>query len=195
MARTLSLQVTALPWTKPQAKRKLKRARKTHADALAPMRLFRLNVLTLGLYFVYWQYRSWERVRIAHRLRIRSGWRALLWPFYCRSLYEQALDVARGDGYRKTFVSGQLQALSLIAPPLLWLSTRVVAFEAFLALTVVGLSLLGYVMATVQDALNAHLKRHPHMRKTHVNQALVLLLFTAGMAVLVAEIFARWTIK
>ncbi len=63
----------------------------------------------------------------------------------------------------------------------------------FLLSAVLAVILLSW--ATVQEALNAHLKVHVHTRKTQLNFALILLLIPAGMAVFLAEIFARWTIK
>ncbi len=196
MARTLSLASAISLRSKPQQKRLYRRARarRVHADALSTSTIVRMTVLTFGLYMIYWQYRSWERVRIADRLRIRSGWRAIFWPFYGRRLLSQIDSLARRDKYRRTLAPGQLHALAVIAPALGWLSLQVPSIISWALLSLVSVLLSIYVMITGQEALNAHLARHVHSRKTGTNFALIFLLVVPFGAILIGERFARWTI-
>jgi hypothetical protein len=108
-----------------------------HAIELISLHKFILfNLLSFGLYGIWWMYKSWRFFRKKEKLNIIPAGRALFAIFFANVLFEKILKYARANGYRKNYSSPTLFFLfillifSLRLPPPYWL----LSFLAFLPL-------------------------------------------------------------
>ena len=95
-----------------------------------------LFFLTMGLYGVWWMYKSWRYFREKENLDIMPAMRAIFAIFFLYGLFERIQDLALSRGYTKRYSSSALfvgfVALNLLAqlPDPMW----VISTLAFLCL-------------------------------------------------------------
>jgi hypothetical protein len=65
---------------------------------LAIHKLLLLDVLTLGLYKIFWFYRNWVRVRERTRQSLNPFWRSFFAPLWAFSFFEEVRRQARDAG-------------------------------------------------------------------------------------------------
>lgn len=67
-----------------------------------------LNVLTLGLYGIWWMYKSWRFFKEKDKLDIMPAMRAIFAIFFTHSLFEKILKYANSKGFPDTYSSSGL---------------------------------------------------------------------------------------
>ena len=73
-----------------------------------------LSFLTLGLYPVWWMYKSWKFLKEKDNLDVWPVARAFFAIFFIFSLLDRILKFAKSKGYEKTYSGGTLSALFVI---------------------------------------------------------------------------------
>jgi hypothetical protein len=71
-------------------------------------RFLLLFVLTLGLYGLWWMYKSWRFFKEKESLDIMPAMRAIFAIFFAYSLFEKIREFSRQNGYQKDYSSGML---------------------------------------------------------------------------------------
>ncbi|WP_271784428.1 hypothetical protein [Aquimarina algiphila] len=74
-------------------------------ELLSIQKFIILSVLSLGLYEVWWIYKSWRFFRDKDNLDIMPAARAIFAIFFLNSLFEKIQDFSKSKGYTKTFSS------------------------------------------------------------------------------------------
>lgn len=74
-------------------------------ELLSPQKFILLSVVSLGLYEVWWIYKSWSFFRDKDNLDIMPAARALFAIFFLNSLFDRIQDFSKSKGYTKTFSS------------------------------------------------------------------------------------------
>jgi len=82
---------------------------------LLPVNKFILfSLLSLGLYAVWWMYKSWRFFKNKDGLNIMPAARALFAIFFTHALFERILKYAKQNGYQQTYSSTGLFVLFIL---------------------------------------------------------------------------------
>lgn len=108
-----------------------------------PTRFVILSILTLPLYFIYWQYKNWQAIKRADKSHIWPFWRAVFSQFFIHALFKRITISAKSQGYNKPIPYLALAAVSVIYP--LYISFILLLFLRF-ALLKLGFDFLGLVV-------------------------------------------------
>ena len=74
-------------------------------ELLSTQKFIILSILSLGLYEVWWIFKSWRFFRDKDNLDIMPAARAIFAIFFLNSLFENIQDFSKSKGYSKTFSS------------------------------------------------------------------------------------------
>jgi len=74
-------------------------------ELLSAQKFILLSVLSLGLYELWWIYKSWSFFRSKDNLDIMPAARTIFAIFFLNSLFDRIQDFSRTKGYTKTFSS------------------------------------------------------------------------------------------
>jgi len=74
-------------------------------ELLSSQKFILLSVFSLGLYNVWWIYKSWKFFRDKDNLDIMPAARAIFAIFFLNSLFEKIQNFSKSKGYTKTFSS------------------------------------------------------------------------------------------
>ncbi|HFA49546.1 MAG TPA: hypothetical protein ENJ95_11080 [Bacteroidetes bacterium] len=86
-----------------------------------------LSILSLGLYGMWWMYKSWKFFKEKDLLDIMPAGRAIFAIFFTYSLFEKIQDYAKSNGYTKSYSSVGLFVMFILLnfmarlPPPFWL--------------------------------------------------------------------------
>ena len=86
----------------------------TKVEIISVNKFILLFLASLGLYGVWWMYKSWKFFKEKEMLDIMPVARAIFSVFYAYGLFEKILTSALSSGYKKTYSSGGLFALFII---------------------------------------------------------------------------------
>ena len=93
---------------------------KQYSNKILISKLIILNILTLGIYHIYWTYRNWKYIKKYAKKGIRPGWRTvgLIVPIYnIWLIYDQfrsIIELANKKKVKTSWSAGGLTALFVI---------------------------------------------------------------------------------
>lgn len=128
--------------------------------SLSLKRLTLFNILTLGLYQIYWFYKNWKAIKKAENSKIIPLGRAIISVIFCYSLFKKVLLSAKSLDYQKSYSPGWLAAiyiiLTILGNAFMRLTTKTdqitAGLDVFFSIIFILLSLIPIVF--VQKAIN-----------------------------------------
>jgi len=151
-------------------------------------KFFFLNLLTLGVYVVYWGWKNWEILKRVKGLKVSPGARGFFIVFTSFSLFKEILLLAKEHGYKGNYIPWLLATgfliLNLISNAI-GRSDDSIDFTTYLIIVAVLIGLITLVTAPVINAMNYFLKHNnedPSKFKIKPNYLLIILL--AGIFIL-----------
>ncbi len=81
---------------------------KIHVDLIDTTKFIILCFLTLGIYSIWWMYKSWKHFKEKDMLDIIPAARAIFSILFAYSLFERIQVYAHSNGYNKSYSSGLL---------------------------------------------------------------------------------------
>lgn len=134
----MSSVISSKPTLEELPNRDLKSAESSyHFLAISSKRLIVLSLLTLGLYVMYWFFKQWKAFQKMHGLKIYPLVRSIFQIFFCYSLFNRVLKLAKEYGYPSSYspsilsityiflclcnVSGKLFSLSEVQANIIYL--------------------------------------------------------------------------
>ena len=83
---------------------------------VSPTRFLILNLLSLGLYRAYWNYKNWKAIKEAEKIDISPFWRTIFIPFFTHALFKKIYFSAKRYNYPKRIPHQRLATIYLFIP-------------------------------------------------------------------------------
>jgi hypothetical protein len=81
---------------------------------VSPTRFLILNLLSLGLYRAYWNYKNWKAIKEAEKIDISSFWRTIFITFFTHALFKKIYFSAKRYNYPKRVPHQRLATIYLV---------------------------------------------------------------------------------
>ncbi|WP_440948144.1 hypothetical protein ACSAZL_07890 [Methanosarcina sp. T3] len=76
----------------------------TEYSRVIPVWKFALfSIASLGLYQLYWNYKSWEFLKEKDNLEVSPFWRTFFMPIFLSSLFDRFSDMLKADGHQTSY--------------------------------------------------------------------------------------------
>jgi len=127
-----------------------------------------LNLITFGLYQVYWGWKYWEIIKRVKNTSLSSGWRGFFIVFTSFSLFPQVLQLAKSSGYKGNFSAGLLATIFLIVNFINNGLSRAenLDWASLLVLTAIMIGIASLVAMPVINAMNYYLTHNNEGQNT-----------------------------
>lgn len=126
---------------------------------VAPLKFILLSVLTFTLYFVYWFYKNWQRIKIDDNDDIWPPARAFFYIFFTHSLFTDVQERFKTQGRKWDWQPGLLATLFIIVTLVGNIIDRFIPYETYplmSSLLPLGSTLLAtFLLLPAQKAINA----------------------------------------
>ena len=73
-----------------------------------------LCIMSIGIYQIYWFYKSWKFIKERRKSNISPLWRTFVMPFYTYSLFKNIFALAEDKGYKKQHSPGFLTFVFIV---------------------------------------------------------------------------------
>lgn len=88
-------------------------------------KLIVFNVLTFGLYNIYWFYKNWHQIRLHENIDVRPVWRSMFYYIFCYSCFRKIKRSADKNGIPNRFSPAACSVLLVLCLiignfPLIW---------------------------------------------------------------------------
>jgi hypothetical protein len=126
---------------------------------VAPFKFILLSVLTFTLYFVYWFYKNWQRIKIDDNDDIWPPARAFFYIFFTHSLFTDVQERFKTQGRKWDWQPGLLATLFIIVTLVGNIIDRFIPYDTYplmSSLLPLGSTLLAtFLLLPAQKAINA----------------------------------------
>lgn len=160
-------------------------------------KFFLLNLLTLGVYVVYWGWKNWEILKRVKGLKVSPGARGFFIVFTSFSLFKEIFSLAKEHGYKGNYIPWLLATGFLILNFIsnaIGRSDDTIDFTTYLIIVAVLISLITLVTAPVINAMNYFLKHNNEdSSKFEIKPNYILIVLLAGIFIFysVASIYSE----